>query len=231
MYNGYFLTVINNFLIRARLIGYPFVVICLLLLPACGGVKRPMNLTIAKEHVEYYYECGQYDKDLDKAVDGAMKHFAKIPVTSNATVIFDIDDTVLSDYADSKAISFGYIPKLFHEWILRSDAPKIKQTKKLYDYLVHRGFKIIFLTGRKHDEYEPTIKNLRAQGFTQFDMLIVRKLKEEPMLAKEYKSRERAKLAKKGYTIVGSVGDQWSDLTGGHNGLTVKLPNYRYCIY
>jgi len=191
---------------------------------------HPLNLTIAKERVEKYHSCGQYDKDLDNVVHCALKHFKNISPCNNATVVFDIDDTILSGYCNEKSISFGYIPKLSHEWILRADAPAIQQTKHLYDYLVGRGFHIIFLTGRKHDEYDATIKNLNAQGFTHFDKLIVREQYEQNLTAKAYKSARRKQLTKEGYRIVGDVGDQWSDLEGGYSGYKIKIPNYRYTI-
>lgn len=192
--------------------------------------REPLNLTIAKERVEQYYECGQYDRDLDSITSRAIKHFEKISASNKATVIFDIDDTVLQDYADEKAISFGYIPKLSHEWILRADAPAIPQVKKFYDYLVKRGFRIVFLTGRKHDEYDASIKNLKDQGFTQFDKLIVRQPEEAKLTAQVYKTTHRIQLTKEGYCIVGCVGDQWSDLKGKFAGYPIKLPNVRYLI-
>jgi len=206
-----------------------FSIVTIIFLSSCVR-QEPLNLTIAKERVECYYECGQYDKDVSKIVKRALKHFKKVPSYKRATVIFDIDDTVLSDYADEKSISFGYVPKLSHEWILRADAPAIPETKRLYDYLVKRGFTIIFLTGRKYHEYDATIKNLSLQGFTHIDKLIVRQPDELSLTAEQFKVARRKKLSSDGYRIVGCVGDQWSDLVGGYTGYKVKLPNVRYCI-
>jgi len=198
----------------------------------CGGCgnREPLNLIIAKDHVEQYYECGQYDRDLDKVVKGAIQHFSKISSYNRATVVFDIDETVLNGYVNERSISFGLISKLFHEWILRADAPAIKQTKELYEYLVDRGFIIIFLTGRRYDEYDATMKNLFQQGFTRFEKLIVRQKGEENLSAQAYKAGHRRQLNQEGYDIVGCVGDQVSDCAGGCSGYIVKLPNVRYII-
>lgn len=201
----------------------------LLIFSACSD-QRPINLTLAKEQVEHYYECGQYDKDLEAIVNKTIKHFEKVPVHNNTAVIFDIDDTVLSDYGNEKSISFGYIPKLSHAWIMQANAPAIAQTKKLYNYLINRGFKVIFLTGRLHHEYEATLKNLTEQGFKGFDRIIVRSPEEEKLSAQEYKTAHRKQLTEEGLDIVGSIGDQLSDLEGGYAGYKVKLPNYRYMI-
>lgn len=192
---------------------------------------RPLiNLTDAKNKVKQYYECGAYNRDMDRRIKRAIRHFKKVPVRDNAVVIFDIDETALSGYPDFKSISFGYIPKLSHKWILESDAHAIAQTKQLYDYLVDRGFRIIFMTGRKYNEYDATIKNLKEVGYTTFDKLIVRQPDELQLTARAYKTAHRKKLEKEGYNIVGSVGDQESDLKGGHSGYQVKLPNYIYKI-
>lgn len=208
-----------------------FCAIALLVLSSgCVQEKRPVNLTIAKQRVKDYYESGRYDKELQQIVNRSIRHFKKISPTKKSTVIFDIDETVLSNYADEKSISFGYIPKLYHEWVIQADAPAIPQTKRLYNFLVDRGFTIIFLTGRKHDEYQATIRNLKNQGFLQFEKLIVRQPHEVTLTAKMYKTNRRKALTQEGYHIVGCIGDQTSDLEGACSGHRVKVPNYRYMI-
>lgn len=201
----------------------------LVFLSGCGH-KNPINLTIAKERVMTYYEGGHYYKDMRKIVSRAIRHFAGIQPIKNETVIFDIDDTILSSYADQKEISFGFIPKLFHEWVMQADTPLVPEIKRLYDYLIKRNFKIIFLTSRRYDEYDATIKNLKLHGFDIFERLIVRQPEEFKINIETYKSTHRKKLTEEGYRIVGTVGDQWSDLNGGYSGHKVKLPNYGYLL-
>ena len=50
------------------------------------------------------------------------------------------------------------------------------------------------------------------------------------MKAKEFKSSKRVWLTEQNYEIVGTVGDQWSDLEGECHGIQVKIPNYLYLI-
>ena len=201
-----------------------------LLLPGCLQDKAPLNLTIAKERVAHYYESGQYKEDLNKIVTKAMKYFDRIDATGKSTIIFDIDDTLLTNYFAQKEISFGHVPKLSHEWVKRADAPVIEEMKKLYDYCVDRGFKIVLLTGRRYDEYDATVKNLKHQGIEKFEKLIVREKDELIITAEEYKSDHRKKLTEECYEIVGCIGDQESDLAGEYSGHEVKLPNYIYTI-
>lgn len=196
---------------------------------------EPLNLTTAKDRVKAYYSSGEFDRDVNRVVDHALLHFScdaglNTDSEEKRTVVFDIDDTVLSNYDDMRKIEFGYISKLFHDWVLRADAPAIKPVRRLYDHLVDCGYHIVFLTGRRFDEYEATVKNLHEQGFTQFDKLIVRSPVETKITAQEYKFIERTKLRAEGYTIVGSVGDQCSDLCCEDVGFTVKIPNPLYFI-
>ena len=46
----------------------------------------------------------------------------------------------------------------------------------------------------------------------------------------EYKSLERAKIAAQGYTIIANMGDQKSDLDGGHSERVFRLPNPFYFL-
>jgi len=98
----------------------------------------------------------------------------------------------------------------------------------LYDYLLSKGSKIVFLTARKYDEYDATYKNLINQGYTEFDTLITKNNSEQEMKSLDFKSAKRDELVQRGYDILGTVGDQWSDLEGPHHGIQVKIPIYLY---
>ena len=190
----------------------------------------PINLTIAKDEVIKYHESGRYDKETAKVVDKAIDEFNNIESGNKNAVIFDIDETALSSYEYRKKYDFGYVPEIWDNWVNEAKAPAIKEVKHLYDLLVSKDFKIIFLTGRKDYMYKATYQNLLNAGYTEFDSLIVRNSNEYKMTALEYKSQKRTELVKRGYNIVGDVGDQLSDLEGPDHGLQVKIPNYQYLI-
>ena len=50
------------------------------------------------------------------------------------------------------------------------------------------------------------------------------------MKAVDYKTAKRVFLTNKDYDIIGTVGDQWSDLEGEYHGIQIKIPNYLYLI-
>ena len=211
-----------------KLLPYFLTSAILLTFQACSTV--PINLTTAKDEVIKYHDSGEYDKELSQIIEDGIGEFENMQLSKNSTIVFDIDETALSNYEYSKEYDFGYVPDLWDKWIKEAKAPAIKEVKHLYDFLVSKGFKIIFITGRKDYQYDPTYKNLVNAGYKKFDTLIVRKPTEYKETATDYKSKKRTELVQHGYNIVGDIGDQISDLVGPYTGVKVKIPNYQYIV-
>ncbi len=197
------------------------------LLLSCNSDK-PENLTIAKREVQKYYESGKFYEELNEVVEDAIDKFKDVEIKDSSVVIFDVDETVLNNYELAKQMGFGYVYKINKEWNAKATTPAFPQVKKLYDFLLSKGAHIIFLTGRNFPEYEVTYKNLKYAGFTVFDTLITQIGDETKMPAMEFKSMKRTELVKKGYDIIGTVGDQPSDVEGPYHGIQVRIPNYLY---
>jgi len=200
-----------------------------LLLLSCA-TEKPVNLSVAREEVKEYYESGKFDEELNKIVEEAKKEFSKVEIKNNSVVIFDVDETALNNYGLAEQMGFGYVYEMNKRWNAEIKAPAIPQVKELYDFLLSKGTKIIFITGRNFPEYEATYKNLKQAGYTVFDTLITQIGDEKKMKASEFKSGKRVWLTEQGYEIVGTVGDQWSDLEGYYHGIQIKIPNYLYLI-
>lgn len=203
----------------------------LLLFAACSQpVSNLINLDLAKKAVRDYYEKGEYQKECSLAFAKGIKEIESNSIPDNAVVIFDVDDTALSNYDQTKDLGFGYVFSIWDKWMKDARAKAIPETKNFYDWLIKKNIKVIFLTGRKNDAYEATKKNLMAQGYSKFDTLIVRNNEANEIPATEWKSFEREKLVQKGYKIIASVGDQDSDFEGDNIGIKIKLPNYLYIV-
>ena len=211
---------------KLRLI--PVILFSFVLISCSAGLQ---NLTTAKNEVKAYYDSGQYDKDMQNVINDAEKDIEGVEVTPKAAVVFDIDETCLSNYPHIVSMGFGFEESAWAAWVKSAKAPAIKQTKELYDLLVKKGFHIVFITGRGIGDLDPTKKNLASQGYTKYDTLICRNADEEKLTALVYKTAHRKSLTESGkYSIVMDVGDQWSDVDGGYAGIKVKLPNYLYII-
>lgn len=201
----------------------------ILTLSSCSS-NELVNLRTAKDIVKDYYESGKYNEEIKEVIDDAKDQFEKIEVKSNSVVIFDVDETALNNYGLALMMDFGYVYDLNKKWNEELKAPAIKETQDLYFYLLNRGFKIIFLTARNSNEYDVTYKNLIQEGYSVFDTLITQGKEDQKLKSQEFKSKIRTKLTNQGYEIVGTIGDQWTDLNGPYSGIQIKLPNYLYEI-
>jgi len=201
-----------------------------LLISGCGSDTRVMNLSEAKNRVQNYYESGEFEMESKNIIDCAINYIEGITLNDRSAVVFDVDETALSNYQITKETGFGFIPDISEEWQLKGIADALPQTKRFYDYLVSNNIHVIFLTGRQNKFWNATYKNLIDKGFLKFDTLIVRETKERDLSASEFKGAKRMDLVRNGYDIIASAGDQWSDFAGGNCGYKIKLPNYLYLI-
>lgn len=188
-----------------------------------------VNLNDAKKAVKDYYTSGKYDREIEKNIDEALINLSQIEIPKNAAFIFDVDETALSNFFYEISYDFGYIKKNWDEWIDSAKAPAIPQVKRFYDSLIAKKINIIFITGRNQMQYKQTYNNLKKVGYSKFDTLICKSVDFTGKKAVEYKSIKRKELSTK-YIIIGSIGDQWSDLEGGWTIMKVKIPNYMYFI-
>ena len=76
---------------------------------------------------------------------------------------------IITDLAEQ--MGFGYVYEMNKKWNAEMKAPAIPQVKELYDFLLSKGAKIIFLTGRNFPEYEVTYENLKNSQVILFLIL------------------------------------------------------------
>lgn len=186
------------------------------------------NLTHVKKEVKQYYESGKYDSELMTLVNEIKSDFKDYKITDLDAVIFDVDETTLSNYKYINSIDFGYNKKLWNEYLMKAEAEPIAPILDLYKWFLSKGSRIIFLTGRQQSNYNATITNLINAGYTEFDTLICRSMKYSNVPAEKYKSDQRKLLAQRGFNIIATIGDLYSDLEGDYTGRKYKLPNYLY---
>ena len=202
---------------------------------------EPANLGDLKQQELAYYNNG-YQQDL-QAVDRAAQEWVtwRAPQVTRPALVLDIDETSLSNWPEIKANDYGYIPGGpcanlpkgpcgMRAWDESGKAKAIAPTLELFKAAKTAGVKVFFLTGRYEAERAATEWNLRAAGYAGWTKLIMRPNGSHTASAADFKAPERARIEAKGYTIIASVGDQPSDLAGGHAERTFKLPNPFYRI-
>lgn len=179
-----------------------------------------------------YYTSGGHDAEIRGITSQAFEHFKTLPVGTNDVIVFDVDETSLSNFNIFRASHFIFDAVSYNNQLETESSPAIQPVLELYNALKERGFKIFFITGRDYNDfnYTHTLGNLQKSGYTNIDTLILRPTEYKTSTAQEYKSTIRAELVTQGYNFVGNVGDQWSDMAGENAGYRVRITNYMYCI-
>jgi hypothetical protein len=196
-----------------------------------------------------YHDDGTYAQDL-KDVDAAAKQFLKSKLQSRKQkakkckkphsgvkcpkgkpgLVLDIDETSLSNYSYLAATDFSGAVGALATALATATSPAIGPTLKLYNWAQDHGVAVFFITGRPGavpGVRDRTEANLTSAGYADWQEL---HLNDDGEPTKEYKSSTRAEIEDEGYKIIANVGDQESDLSGGHAVRGFKLPNPYYFI-
>lgn len=214
-----------------RILGAVILSLCL-----CNTLAAP-NLTKVKDELIQYHDDGAYAQDISAVTRHAL-YYLKFRINQNQrtknpkklAVVFDIDETTLSNYDDMRYLDFG---GTMHEIdALESEAhdPAIPYSRTLYNFAKNNGVSIFFVTGRPEYMRQATIKNLNAAGYNHWQALYMKPNKYHQVSIVPYKSAMRKKIIDAGYDIVFNIGDQNSDLEGGFADMTFKLPDPYYLI-
>lgn len=227
--------------------------------PAPNGEAIP-NIDSVKSTIRKYYNAssaGIADKasspyiteitGIEQAILGQLPDPAP---AADLAVVFDADDTTLWTYdMEDGAMQFNFDPKVQNdEWVLPGKFPATPGMVDFVNEVQQRGYHVFGITGRGEAQEQATLDNLTKVGYDEFDAdNFYTKPATPPAYldchasvdpnddpAKcntvEYKSGTRAHIESLGYTIALNIGDQYSDLQGGHALNSVKLPNPTYYL-
>jgi acid phosphatase len=201
--------------------------------------ERITNFETLKKQLKQYHECtctcGCYAKDQDHQADRAIAilraRAAHRRPNEKLALVLDIDETALSNYEEMVKADFAYDSAVFHAWINSAKAPAIPGTLRLYKEAQRLNVSVFFITGRAESEREATERNLRDQGYQNWQQLYLRSPEQSSSPMQVFKSGSRAAVVAEGYRIVLNVGDQWSDDKGEPQAeFFVKYPNPYYFI-
>lgn len=202
------------------------------------ALAEPTNLNDAKETITTYVDSGDYQKELTEKATNAthylqevIKENQRLQHPKKLAVVFDIDETVLSNYPSIKKFNYcASVPTIERE-ISKANGKAIPPMKALYQFAKDNKVSIFFITGRPTSLKKATLKNLKKQGFKGYKKIY---FKTKPFAHDKsvalYKTKMRKDIEKQGYVIVLNLGDQQSDLTGGEAMKAYKLPNPFYYI-
>jgi hypothetical protein len=142
-------------------------------------------------------------------------------------IVLDIDDTSISNYTQLEANNFSNAAGALIIAATMTDQPAIAPTLDLYRQARAAGISVFAITGRPTLVQSFTLQNLANAGYTDLQGVFFKPSSEATIA---FKSGQRAALESQGYRIIANVGDQESDLAGGHEDRSYKLPNPFYFI-
>jgi len=208
----------------------------------CASLATPTvtNLYDAQQSIERYISSGAYEAEFARVVGDAttwLEQRAKL--VERPAIVLDIDETSLSNWSAYKVNGWARVvngpcnlergPCGLRAWQDAARAPALKPTLSLVKRARTLGVAVFFITGRPGNLRAATERNLREQGF-EWEEVILEPIGSSYASAADFKAPERKKIAERGYTILLSLGDQQSDLTGGYAERTFKLPNPVYFL-
>jgi len=214
-----------------------FILFCCLGSISLGCFAEPENLNTVKKRLINYHDSGAYEQEISLVTHNAKKYIKSVIKANNRlaqpkklAVVFDIDETVLSNYADMAALSFGGTLDTIQARIGQGRATAIAPTTQLYHFLQKNHITVFFVTGRPEHQRQVTATNLHKVGLIGYQHLYCKPAHIHPRSAAEFKIKARKNIEEQGYSIIASIGDQRSDLQGGHAARVFKLPNPYYYI-
>ena len=151
-------------------------VAALALILALGSLSavEPTNLSTAKQLVGTYVTSGEYGREVVRVAAEANKYLLRriprgIPKyakhSQKLAVVFDIDETTLSNVRHIQANDYGYLPKVWDAWVAEGQATAIVPVQAVYNPAVNAKVDVFFITGRKQSDAPGTERNLRQVGY------------------------------------------------------------------
>jgi acid phosphatase len=222
-------------LTRLKLTG--LLLLLLAILPVSSFARDLPNLAQIKQQLVQYHDSGQYQRDINNVAERVMRYVTKKTAQNSRrshpkklAAVFDIDETALSNYPHMRKRDFGgTMRQIKYEEGLGTDIANPGMLK-LYRFTREHGVAVFFVTGRRAYERSFTRRNLKRAGYKGWTALYLKPNNYRLKSAIPYKTGARKKITAKGYTIIYTIGDQYSDLKGGYAMKTFKLPNPYYYI-
>jgi hypothetical protein len=194
------------------------------------------NLGTFKVHLLNYKCFGGYERDVARIVARAQAYIIhRSPLAAKPAIVLDIDETALSNWRKIEASDFRFVPQCdcgsFSDGA-DDPADAIDPILKLFDVAKTEGVAIFFLTARTNNDEQraATAANLRAVGYDGWTDLIMQSPNSDASSIEDYKAAQRADIEARGFRIIANIGDQFSDLAGGHAERQFKLPNPFYYV-
>ena len=205
-------------------------------------IHQPANVGDAGIVALAYHDSGKYDRDLAVVGNQASRWLKqRAHSVTKPALVLDIDETALSNWEILKLDDFGRpipgpcepetgAPCGWAAWDQLGRDPAIAPTLEVFKLARGLNITVFFITGRPESQRQATERNLAAAGYTGYQKLYMVPEGAHFPSAADFKAPIRAEIERAGYKIIANIGDQPSDLKGGHAEKTFLLPDPFYRV-
>jgi predicted secreted acid phosphatase len=204
--------------------------------------RQPTNVGDAKMAALTYHDSGAYDRDLRVVANQAASWIVeRAPSARQSALVLDVDETALSNWEIIKLDDFGRpiagpcnpgsgAPCGWAAWDQLGRDPAIAPTLEVFRKARAANVAVFFITGRPESQRAATARNLQKAGYQGYVRLFMVPEGAHYSSAADFKTPVRIEIERLGYTIIANMGDQPSDLRGGHAEKKFLLPNPFYRV-
>jgi len=203
------------------------------ILAGCATPEPRPNLTLLKWECIRWHDSGAYDAAFARAARPAqnqLESYLRRKSPRNQAIVFDIDETLLSNWPYLRQGQFALDLKTFAAWTKRETGIPLLPTREIFLRARDAGIPIFLITGRSEDLRAATIRDLESAGYSGWSGLFLKPANYTDSSVIPFKSGVRKMLTERGYDIILNLGDQDSDLAGGFARHRYKLPNPFYYL-
>ncbi len=191
------------------------------------------NLTLLKWQCIQWHNSGGYDRAFARAAEPARRtldHYLSKETPQNFAIVFDIDETLLSNWPYLSASQFAISPETFTTWTKRERGIALAPLRAIYAKAHAYQIPIFLISGRDESLLDTTRHDLEEAGYWGWTGLFLKPSTYRDPSIVPFKSGVRRMLTENGYDVILNLGDQNSDLDGGYARHRFKLPNPFYYI-
>jgi acid phosphatase len=202
--------------------------VCAALVPLSAAQAGTTPTGTPVDQLRQQADSGAYAKSVAAAfakADKVLKQQLHQKVRKPA-VVLDIDETALSNLRCLEDADFQVSGLAV--CVATGKSVKVPAADAFVKLAQRNHVAIFFVTGAPQQLCDSRATNLRAAGITGRFSLTCKPADYTDDSLVPFKSAQRAAIERRGYTILLNVGDQRSDLAGGHARRTVLIPNPFY---
>jgi acid phosphatase len=200
-----------------------------ILAPAAPAAASTTRTGTPGAQLTAYYDSGQWSADVSAVVKRAKANLKRDLAAATApdapALVLDVDETAIFNGPCFEPVDWD-LSGLATCAVTGQGAPT--PVLSLYRYARHNAVKVAMITGRPTALAGETTDVLKRVGYSSGFSLVTRPPSDTLDSVVPFKSGARATLERHGFTILANVGDQRSDLAGGHAKRRYKLPNPAY---